>query len=61
MTEKTATAKATASLRIKKYALRTALAVLVFSVLGFLVLPQIAKWVLVDQLGKALHLSLIHI
>jgi hypothetical protein len=55
MTETTDTAKATASIELKKYALRLALAMLVFSVLGFLALPLLAKWVLVDQLSKALQ------
>jgi hypothetical protein len=55
MTETTDTAKPTASIELKKYALRLALAMLVFSVLGFLALPLLAKWVLVDQLTKALQ------
>ncbi len=55
MTETTDTAKATASIELKKYVLRLALAMLVFSVLGFLGLPLLAKWVLVDQLSKTLQ------
>ncbi|MCB1933436.1 MAG: DUF748 domain-containing protein [Candidatus Accumulibacter sp.] len=55
MTEETDTAKAKASIDVKKYVLRIALAVLVFSVLGFLVLPLVVKSVLVDQLARAVN------
>lgn len=45
------------SARTRKYALRTLLAVLAFSVLGFFVLPPIVKSILLDKLGEALHRS----
>lgn len=55
MTEDTSPNTATASLRMKKYGLRIALALLLIGVLGFLVVPPLVKWLLVDQLAAALH------
>ena len=55
MTEKTPPTTANASLRVKKYGLRIALALLIIGVLGFLVMPPLVKWLLVDQLAAALH------
>ncbi|MCM8613184.1 DUF748 domain-containing protein [Accumulibacter sp.] len=55
MTEDTSPSTATASLRMKKYGLRIALALLLIGVLGFLVMPPLVKWLLVDQLAAALH------
>jgi uncharacterized protein involved in outer membrane biogenesis len=43
------------SARTKKYALRLVATVLAIGVLGFFVLPPLAKWILVGQLGEALH------
>ncbi|HRD93553.1 MAG TPA: DUF748 domain-containing protein, partial [Accumulibacter sp.] len=58
MTEEIDTPKATASStvpRIIKYGSRVALALIVFSVLGFLVLPPVVKSILVKQLSEVLH------
>ena len=55
MTENTQPTTATTSLRVKKYGLRIALALLIIGVLGFLVMPPLVKWLLVDQLASALH------
>ncbi|WP_374690210.1 DUF748 domain-containing protein [Accumulibacter sp.] len=55
MTENTPPTTATASLRVKKYGLRIALALLIIGVLGFLVMPPLVKWLLVDELAAALH------
>lgn len=41
--------------KTRRYGLRVLAAVVLFGVLGFLVLPPIAKSVLQDQLGRALH------
>ncbi len=41
--------------KTKKYGLRIALAFVLVGVLGFFVLPPVVKWVVLDQLGKALH------
>ncbi|EXI85646.1 MAG: putative protein involved in outer membrane biogenesis [Candidatus Accumulibacter sp. BA-94] len=55
MTENTPPTTATASLRVQKYGLRVALALLIIGVLGFLVMPPLVKWLLVDQLAAVLH------
>ncbi|HRF71557.1 MAG TPA: DUF748 domain-containing protein [Accumulibacter sp.] len=58
MPEEIDTPKATASStvpRIIKYGSRVALALIVFGVLGFLVLPPVVKSILVNQLSEVLH------
>ncbi|WP_374681910.1 DUF748 domain-containing protein [Accumulibacter sp.] len=55
MPENTDPATANASTALRKYGLRAALALLVFSVLGFLVLPLVVKAVLVEQLAQVLQ------
>ncbi len=41
--------------RTRKWGLRFAIAVAAIGVIGFLALPPLIRWLLVDQLGKALH------
>ena len=47
--------KANASLNVRKYALRVAVALSIIGVLGFLVLPPLVKSTLVEKLSAALH------
>ncbi|HCN68974.1 MAG TPA: hypothetical protein DIT03_12075, partial [Candidatus Accumulibacter sp.] len=42
-------------MRVKKYGLRFVLALLIIGLLGFLVMPPLVKWLLVEQLAAALH------
>ncbi|MEF8703346.1 MAG: DUF748 domain-containing protein [Candidatus Accumulibacter sp. UW26] len=55
MTEKIAAAPVTAAVTLRKYGLRLLLAVLIFSVLGFLVLPPLVKGIVVAQLSEILQ------
>lgn len=55
MTEETETPKATTSSAIRKYGLRAALALLIYSAFGFLVLPLVVKSTLVAKLSEILH------
>lgn len=57
MSEKPVSTKAHASIKARKFGLAFALALLVFSMLGFLVLPLVVKSVLVEQLSKVLQRS----
>ena len=55
MTGNTHPTTAIASMRVKKYGLRFVLALLIIGLLGFLVMPPLVKWLLVEQLAAALH------
>ncbi|MBP6708074.1 MAG: hypothetical protein KA223_02840, partial [Candidatus Accumulibacter sp.] len=55
MTEQTHIAQAISSPTLRKYGLRVVLVLLVIGVLGFLVLPPLVKWLLVDQLSTLLR------
>ena len=55
MIDKTKFRAVVQSPKTKRYGLRVLLALVLFSVLGFFVLPPVVKSILLDQLGKALH------